>query len=92
MATPLNGDTIITESIGTSLARRFWPENSAKWAEAAEARRMLDYRKTRAPSDEWLRAHASEILDFFEQHRREQDVFKAVFIAAGKNPNPAPAE
>jgi beta-lactamase regulating signal transducer with metallopeptidase domain len=89
----MNGDTAIMESIGTSLAKQVWPENSAKRVEVAEAKRILDYRmRSVGLSDAWLNAHASDYLDLLKQHRREQDLFKAVLIAAGKNPDPAPAE
>jgi hypothetical protein len=86
----LNGDTIITEMIGVAIARRAWPENAPKWMEANEARRIWDYRAQFADSfDVWHRNHVSEHLDLVEQHRREQDVYKAALIAMGKNPYPS---
>jgi hypothetical protein len=87
----LNGDAVITEMIGAGMAKRAWPENSPKWEEAAEARRMSDYRnRSVGMSEAWIRTHARIFLDLCGQHRREQDVHKAILIAAGKNPEPAP--
>jgi hypothetical protein len=87
----LNGDTILIESLGTSFASRVWPENSAKRVEAAGVQRILDHRmRTVGLSEAWFRDHASDFLDLNEQHRREQDVIRAVLIASGKNPDPAP--
>lgn len=89
----LNGDTGITEMIGAAIATRAWPENSAKWKEAAEARRIWDYRaKALGSLDVWHEAHASELLALNERYRREQDVMKGQLIAAGKNPNPPSVE
>jgi hypothetical protein len=89
----LNGDTVLIESVGASMARRLWPENSAKWVEAADGRRISDYRnRTVGESEAWIRSHASDLLDLFEQHRREQEVFKGLLVAMGKNPDPAPGE
>jgi BlaR1 peptidase M56 len=85
----MNGDTLITEMIGISVAKRAWLENSPKWVEAAEAQRIGHSRlQLMGDSEVWLRAHATDYLHLLEQHRREQDVMKAVLIAMGKNPNP----
>lgn len=87
----LNGDTGITEMIGVAIAKRAWPENSPKWMEAAEARRIWDYRAQSIGSlDVWNEKHASEQLALYEQHHREQDAMKAMLIAAGRSPNPPP--
>lgn len=89
----MNGDTAITELIGIAIALRAWPENSPKWLEAAQARRVWEYRFKSAGSvdaDAWSRTHASDHLALYEQHRREQDVLKAVLIASGRNPDPPP--
>lgn len=84
----LNGDTLITESIGITIAQQVWPENSAKWQEAAELRRLRDYRRQFASKvDTWLLAHPVEYLDLCEKYRREQDVDRAVLMAIGVNPN-----
>ena len=39
-----NGDTYLTEMIGVAIAKRVWPENSAEWNAAVDARRVYDYR------------------------------------------------
>ncbi len=86
------GDTYITEMIGVAIAKRVWPEDSAEWKTAAEARREFDYRskfyqKLIQPGEK----HADELLRLYAQNRREQDVLLAQLIKAGENPNP-PAE
>jgi hypothetical protein len=86
------GDTYITEMIGVAIAKRVWPEDSAEWKAAAEARREFDYRskyyqKLIQPGEK----HADELLRLYAQNRREQDVLLAQLIKAGENPNP-PAE
>lgn len=89
----MNGDTTLTELIGASIAKRTWPENSPKWMEAAEAPRIWEYRSRFGRNvDAWAEAHGNDYLVLLEQHRREQDVYQAVLIAAGKDPNPTPAE
>jgi len=86
----LNGDTVIIESIGASIAKRAWPEDSPEWVAADEARRTWDNGSGFGGSTEkWMRANAREFLDLFEQHRREQDVQHAVLVAIGRNPNPS---
>ena len=85
----LNGDTIITEMSGISLAQRVWPENSPKWLEAAEAKRVQEYRRQYTkPKEEWLFARPEAIPTLYGQHRREQDVDKAILIEIGKDPDP----
>jgi hypothetical protein len=87
----LNGDTGITEMIGVAIAQRAWPENSPKWKEAAEARRIWEYRaQTLGSPDTWSRTRASELLAMYERHNREQDVIRAMLIAMGRDPNPPP--
>jgi hypothetical protein len=83
------GDTYITEMIGVAIAKRVWPEGSPQWKAAAEARRMYEYRsKFWAELDLWDKSHAEAYLTLCAQNRREQDVFLAQLIAAGKTPNP----
>jgi hypothetical protein len=86
-----NGDTVITEMIGVSIAKRVWPEDSPEWRAAAEARRVYDYR-TQALSEleSWTSTHSEQTLAMYSQNRREQDVFLAQLLATGKNPNPPP--
>lgn len=87
-----NGDSFMTEMVGLKIATRVWPENSPEWQAAVDARRRFDYQgklwaelpdpgKTEA---EGMQNH----LTLCSQYRREQDVFRAELIAAGKNPDP----
>ncbi|MDB6046732.1 MAG: hypothetical protein JWM63_5283 [Gammaproteobacteria bacterium] len=83
------GDTYITEMVGLAIAKRVWPEDSPEWIAAAEARHLYEYRsKFWTAVDLWNTSHAEEYLTLCAQNRREQDVFLAQLIAAGKNPNP----
>jgi hypothetical protein len=85
------GDTYITEMIGVAIAKRVWPEDSADWEAANEARRVYTYRSRFWPAlDIRDETHAQKFLTFCAQNRREQDVLRAQLIAAGKNPNPPP--
>lgn len=85
----LNSDTVIIESMGTSLARQVLADDSRERVEATEAQRTLDRRVQFAGDvSAWIQSHPQEHLDLLEQHRREQDVFEAVLIAAGRNPDP----
>jgi hypothetical protein len=86
----LNGDTVIIESIGASIAKRAWPEDSPEWVAADEVRRTWDYRSGLFDGyfDKWVRTHADDFVDLSEQHRREQDVHREILIAIGENPDP----
>lgn len=85
----LNGDTYLIESLGASLMKRAWPENSSKWVEADETRLTREHRVQSAKAaDAWIKAHAEDFLALIEQHRREQEVDQAVQIAMGRNPTP----
>lgn len=89
----LNGDTIITESLGVEMTRRVWPEGSPKWLEAAEVKRLRDYRNQFThPVGEWVLARPEEYLALCAQHRREQDVEKAMLMELGEDPDPASSE
>jgi hypothetical protein len=83
------GDTYITEMIGGAIAKRVWPEDSPEWKKAAEARHVYEYRSKLA-LDLWDTSHAEEYRALCVENRREQDVFLAQLIAAGKDPNPPP--
>jgi hypothetical protein len=84
-----HGDTYIAQMLGTSMAKRLWPEGSPQWNAAAEARRVSEYRlkswQELASEDE---SHAEMYLRLCEQNRREQDLFAAQLVLAGKDPNP----
>jgi hypothetical protein len=83
------GDTYLTEMIGVAIAKRVWPENSPQWKEAAEARRVYEYRSKLA-AERWATSRLDEYLTLCAQNGREQDVFLAEVIAAGRDPNPPP--
>jgi hypothetical protein len=83
------GDTYLTEMIGVAIAKRVWPEDSPQWKEAAEARRVYEYRSKLA-LEGWATSHLDEYLTLCAQNGREQDVFLAGVIAAGKDPSPPP--
>jgi hypothetical protein len=86
-----NGDTYITESIGSRIAERAWPEGSAEWQAASSAQRVYAYQLKRwselTPIDA---AQAQTYLSLCEQHRREQDVWLAALVSAGVDPTPPP--
>jgi hypothetical protein len=84
-----NGDTYLTEMIGAAIAKRVWPENSAEWNDAVEARRVYEYR-SKLFSAQQGETFAIEYLTLCAQNRREQDVFLALLIKDGKSPNPPP--
>jgi hypothetical protein len=83
------GDTYLTEMIGVAIAKRVWPENSAEWNAAVDARRVYDYRSKLFSALQGEK-FAKEYLALCAQNRREQDVFLALLIKDGKNPNPPP--
>jgi hypothetical protein len=75
--------------IGVAIANRVWREESSELKAAAAERRVYHYR-----SKLWLtldvddNAHAQQFLMLAAKHRREQDLWSAQILAAGKNPNP----
>jgi hypothetical protein len=86
-----HGDTYITEMIGVAIAKRVWTEDSPEWKAAAEARRVFEYRaKFWGAVDLTSTLRAEEYLALCEQNRREQDVYRAQLVSAGKDPNPPP--
>jgi hypothetical protein len=83
------GDNLLTEAIGTSIAKRVWPEDSPEWKAAAEARRVIDYRSKYIMKLNFQgEKPIEEYIALCEKFHREQDVFLAQMIAAGENPNP----
>lgn len=86
-----HGDTYLTEMIGVAIAKRVWPEDSPEWKAAAEARREYNYRSKLWPKlDLTDNAHLGKYLALCSKYRREQDVWMAEIIAAGRDPNPPP--
>ncbi len=86
------GDIYFTEMIGIALARRVWPEGSAEYQAASEARRVAQYRAdtdnaltTRKVLDNaWVQSH----LALMAAHDTEQEVVLADLTVAGLNPDP----
>jgi hypothetical protein len=84
-----HGDTYLTEMIGVAIANRVWPEQSSEWKTATAERRVYNYR-----SKLWLtldvddNTYAEQYLMLCAKYRREQDLWSAQIVAAGKNPNP----
>jgi len=80
--------------IGAAIARRVWPEDSPEWKAAVEARRVYQYRARLLEAlnrNGWYGRQAAErYLAWCDHNRREQDVFLAQLVEAGKNPNPPP--
>jgi hypothetical protein len=89
-----NGDTYITEMVGIAIAKRVWPETSAEYAEAVEARRLGQYRMRMEGKITLtaLRRDAGAVayLQLIGTHRSEQEVALAVIANAEKNPTPPP--
>jgi hypothetical protein len=84
-----HADTYIAEMMGSAMIQRLWPEGSAEWKAAAEARRVFEYRW------QWWRSLVSEnesqaqmYLRLCEENLREQDLFAAQLALLGKDPNP----
>jgi hypothetical protein len=85
-----NGDSFVTEMVGVAIAKRVWPENSPEWQAAVDARRLFDYQSkvwTELPAKTATESMQNH-LSLCSQYRREQDVFRAELVAAGKNPDP----
>ncbi len=86
------GDTDITEMLGVAIAERVWPNDSPEWQAAARARRVYAYRahlsgeltNRMTCSD----ARMEQYIALLAANHREQDVWKAQIIAAGKPPDP----
>ena len=85
-----NGDTSITEMIGIAIAKRVWPEDSPQWKAAADARRVYEYRsKLLLEVDSTSGGvNINRYIALCRQYRREQEVFRAELVDAGKNPDP----
>ncbi len=85
-----NGDGVITEMVGVAIAKRVWPEDSPEWKAAVDKRRVYEYQsKLLLEIDATPDAtNIKRYIALCSQHRREQDVFRAELVAAGKNPDP----
>jgi hypothetical protein len=82
------GDSILAEAIGFTIAKRVWPEDSREWKAAVAAQRVYDHR-----SKLWLKINRDDnpnleqYLQLCRTNRREQDLRLAQIIAAGENPD-----
>lgn len=87
-----HGDTYLTEMVGLVLAKRVWPEGSAEYQAAVNARRVVQYRTdtdnrltTRKVLDNvWVQNR----LQLLAAHDTEQEVVLADITNAGLSPNP----
>ena len=89
------GDTIITESLGLSVAKRLWPVGSPEYQEVVDARRVARYRwQTAAKAGLDLHSEDSagsqRYLELLATHRTEQEVVLAELTRAGLPLNPGP--
>lgn len=88
------GDTYLTEMVGIALTRRVWPEGSAEYQAAVDARRVAQYRTDRDNrltshrllDDVWVQSR----LELLAAHDTEQQVVVADLTSAGLNPDPPP--
>jgi hypothetical protein len=86
------GDIYLTEMIGLAVARRVWPEGSAEYQAAVEARRVAQYRTDadngltnhKVLDNVWVQSH----LALMAAHDTEQEVVLAELTRAGLNPDP----
>jgi hypothetical protein len=88
------GDIYLTEMVGLAVAMRVWPEGSADYRAAVEARRVARYRTdtdnaltTRKVLDN---AWAQSRLALMAAHDTEQEVILAEITNAGLSPDPPP--
>ena len=88
------GDTYITQMIGVAIAKRAWPEGSAEYKDAVEARQVAQYRMTLAAGistqNLWRESGVLNYLSLLATYRSEQEVALAEITKAGLNPNPPP--
>jgi hypothetical protein len=88
------GDTYLTEMVGLLLARRVWPQGSAEYQAAVDARRVAQYRTEtddrlttgRVLDSVWVQGR----LEMLATHGTEQEVVLADITTAGLNPDPPP--
>jgi hypothetical protein len=87
------GDTYISELIGIAIAMRVWPEGSAEYQDAVEARRTAHYRmETEAKlilREKWDDAYAERYIRLLATHHTEQEAALERIVSAGMSPNPS---
>lgn len=89
----MQGDAIITEMIGISIAKQVWPEDFAEWRAATEARRVYDYRASLLVKHSrrltWqLFFRTQNYVQMLGAARREQEVMVEQLRQFGENPLP----
>lgn len=87
-----NGDTYLTEMIGTTIAKRSWPDTSPEFQDAVSARRLARYRMdlgSKASEKLGINNKWAELnLKLLEETRTEQQVELGLIKAAGLSPIP----
>ncbi len=88
------GDTYLTELVGLAIAKRAWPEGSAEFINAINARRVAHYRmRTEGQislNQLWSSRYVAKRLQLMTEYRTEQEVVSAEILNAKLNPNPPP--
>lgn len=86
-----HGDTFIVEALGSSIAQHLWPASSEEYRQAADEKRVLNYRLRKQgegipalASDEG----ASRYRELLATHRTEQEAAVAELVARGIAPSP----
>jgi hypothetical protein len=87
-----NGDTYLTELVGAAIAKRAWPEGSAEYLDAVNARRVAHYRINMDGQIGlhrlWSSRYAAKRLQLMTEKRTEQEVDLAEIMNAKLSPNP----
>jgi hypothetical protein len=91
----MQGDTILTERIGQTIALRAWPPESPEWKQAAEMRRLTEFRMQARSASQLVREMADETrmtryLGWLGSYRSEQEVLLADLRLAGLPTEPPP--
>jgi len=86
------GDTYLTELIGLAITRRVWPEGSAEFIAANNARRVAHYRMhiegQISLKQLWSSRDIARRLQLMTDNQTEQEVVSAEILSARLNPNP----
>lgn len=87
-----NGDTYLTELIGTSIAKRVWSESDPEYADAVRARRVARYRMDAVSqifNENYLHSSFAENqLKLMTEKRTEQEVNLTEILNAKLSPDP----
>ena len=86
------GDSYLTELIGLAIAKRAWPEGSAEFMDAVNARRVAHYRMhiegQISLKQLWRSRYTVRRLQLMTEYQTEQEVVSAEISSAKLNPNP----